>query len=405
MTAFILIAIIITIIAFFLLVFPLIRTRNTISYERHAQNIHYARERLQELEEQLKNATISATDYEALKLEIETTLAHDIDLASRTKLNQTVPAKRSNKLLISLLGVCLPVSALGFYLLTGTPEALDKTNAETQLSSEQVDQMILDIEEQLRKDPNNLRGWTLLSKTYLSLGRFEDARNGYLKVLELEGESASTYAALADATALMSGGEINSEASTYIQKALSLDANSQQALWLAGLGAVQNGANEIAQKHWNKLIGLLEGFPEQQNELRSIMQSTFADELELHTPQTKEPSTNAITIHVELAKGLTQQVNASDVVFVFARAAGGPPAPLAVKRITVDALPTTITLSDADAMMSQMTLSKFEDVVVSARISKSGNPIAQTGDIQSQALKTKNNTDDTINLVISDVVK
>jgi len=108
MTAFILIAIIITIIAFFLLVFPLIRTRNTISYERHAQNIHYARERLQELEEQLKNATISATDYEALKLEIETTLAHDIDLASRTKLNQTVPAKRSNKLLISLLGVCLP---------------------------------------------------------------------------------------------------------------------------------------------------------------------------------------------------------------------------------------------------------------------------------------------------------
>jgi len=125
LTIFIIIAALITLLALGLLIWPLKRTRNTISYERHAQNIHYAKERMAELDSQLKNAAISATDYEALKLEIESTLAQDIDMANQDQQTQQEQPRRSNKFAISLLGIFLPVSALGVYLLVGTPDAIN----------------------------------------------------------------------------------------------------------------------------------------------------------------------------------------------------------------------------------------------------------------------------------------
>jgi cytochrome c-type biogenesis protein CcmH len=76
------------------------------------------------------------------------------------------------------------------------------------------------------------------------------------------------------------------------------------------------------------------------------------------------------------------QVNADDTVFVYARAAEGPPMPLAVKRITVAELPTEVILDDSDAMTPAFALSGFDRVIVGARISGSGNAIAQPGDIE-----------------------
>lgn len=404
MSAFILIALLITLLALGLLIVPLVRTRNTLSYERHAQNIHYARERLQELEEQLKNASISATDYEALKLEIETTLAQDVDLAAGSDAQQSVQPRRSNKFMITLLSLFLPLAGIGFYLLAGTPETFAPERAEARPSAQQIDQLVNGIEARLARNPDDLRGWTLLSKTYLSLGRYADARIAYLRVLELGGESATTYAALADATALISGGEIDKETSDYIGKALTLDPSNQQALWLAGLGAAQQGRKQAAKQHWGKLVTLLDEFPEQQAELQSIISEAFG-ESQTTSPEAMQTPGVKLTIEVKIAEGMANAVAENDTVFVFARAAEGPPAPLAVKRLRVADLPISITLSDSDAMMAQLTLSKFEDVIVSARVSKSGQPIAQSGDIQSQAIATKHNAAEKLSLTISELVE
>ena len=55
--------------------------------------------------------------------------------------------------------------------------------------------------------------------------------------------------------------------------------------------------------------------------------------------------------------------------------------PLAVSRHTVGDLPLTVTLSDAQAMVETMKISDFTEVVVGARIAKSGNPVGQPGDL------------------------
>jgi cytochrome c-type biogenesis protein CcmH len=89
----------------------------------------------------------------------------------------------------------------------------------------------------------------------------------------------------------------------------------------------------------------------------------------------------SLKVSVSLDDNLKQQVSSENAVFIYAKATSGPPMPLAVKRLTVSDLPVTVELSDADAMIPTMMLSSFEEIIIGARVSKSGNPVAQPGDL------------------------
>lgn len=402
MTSFIICAVLITIATLALLIWPLKRTRNTISYERHAQNIHFARERLEELEAQLKNATISATDYEALKLEIESTLAHDLDIANSEKHRQQDAPRRTNKAAISALVISLPLSAIGFYLLSGTPEAI-VPQAKERLTSGEINTAIAEIEQRLNDNPDDLEAWKVTSRTYLALGKYAEAENAYKNILRLEGESAETFAALADTAGLKAGGQVTDASINYALKALKLNPSNRQALWLAGLGSAQRNDMPSARDFWSRLVPLLDSVPEQQQELRDIIAQSFQNS-EQNTPATNVQG-SGLTVNVSLSPEMAQLVDPQDIVFVFAKAKQGPPAPLAAKKLRVSDLPTVLNLTDSDAMMAQLTISKFDDILISARVSKSGQPIPQTGDLESVPVETKNDSQDNIEVQISYIIK
>lgn len=404
MTLFIICAALITVATLALLIWPLKRTRNTISFERHAQNIHFARERLEELEAQLENATITATAYEALKLEIESTLAHDLDIANSEKHRQQDAPRRSNKIAISLLIVGLPLSAIGFYFLAGTPEAieLNTIQASESLTPGQINSAIADIEQRLIDNPDDLEAWKVVARTYMALGEYAKAENAYQQILKLEGDSAETYAALADTSGLKANGQITDQAMSFAIKALGLNPNNRQALWLAGLGSAQRSNMADARQYWGNLVPLLDSVPQQQQELRDIIAQSFQEAGE---QQATSPTANRLSVTVSLSPEMAALADPNDVVFVFAKAKQGPPAPLAAKKLRVSDLPMTLSLSDSDAMIAQLTISKFEDIVVSARVSKSGQPIPQNGDLESKSVDTKNDSQENINVVISYSIK
>jgi cytochrome c-type biogenesis protein CcmH len=428
MLSFILIAVLITLLTLVLLVRPLLKTRNSFSYERQAQNIHFAKERLKELEQQLNNATISAADYEALKLEIESTLALDIDLTDEAQKPSEPAIDRRNGLLIGLLCIVVPLAGLAIYNITGTPAALSvqatgvAAQAGSTAQTADVESMLSALEDKLEENPNDIQGWAMLARSYYALGRYRDAINANAKLLELGGDNPDVYAAMADSSALLAKGVLAGQPSLYVEKALALQDDHPQALWLAGLAAAQTSNGDLARQYWNKLLPLLAGAPQQQQELQTIIDQSFdfsdpassAEKTATAADNNNKASASApsetttgpsISVRVSIDDALSSRVTTSDVVFVFARAKQGPPAPLAVRRLTVADLPTNITLSDRDAMMDQFKLSRFDVVLVSARVAKSGNPIAQAGDFQSVLFETQTSNPELIDLTISELVE
>jgi cytochrome c-type biogenesis protein CcmH len=75
-------------------------------------------------------------------------------------------------------------------------------------------------------------------------------------------------------------------------------------------------------------------------------------------------------------------VSPNDTLFVFARAKTGPKMPLAILRLTAKDLPTTFSLDDDMAMTPTMKMSSFPEVVIGARITKSGQAVPASGDLE-----------------------
>lgn len=437
MTAFILTAIALTLVAVYVLIRPLLKPYQGEDNQRRTQNIQYARERLSELQAQLESEEITSAEHADFKAEVEANLAADLDLANASIENvdgngSNVP----NAVIVTLVCCLVPFSALGLYLLTGNSQAISGTqmmapasSASTAATGEaanaDIDSLLSSLEQKLQSNPEDKQGWTVLARTYQQLGRYSDSVKAYKTLLELDPKNPDVYAGLADASALQAGGILAGQPASYVHEALKLDAQHAQALWLAGLAEVQDGNHAPALEYWDRLMPLLAEFPQQQAELRDVIRQTAeaaniardqftgsaATDVSSTNTDSDVPSTGAaadaigVSVSATIAPAVKQQVAPDTVVFIFARAQQGPPAPLAVKRLRVSDLPTTVRLTAQDAMMPQLSLSLFEDIVVSARISQSGNPIAQPGDFQSELVNTTNTETETINLLISERVE
>ena len=88
---------------------------------------------------------------------------------------------------------------------------------------------------------------------------------------------------------------------------------------------------------------------------------------------------------VRLAPALAMMAAPTDAVFIFARPAEGSRMPLAIVRKQVKDLPVDFVLDDSMAMSPGAKLSLFPQVVVSARVSKSGQAVPSAGDLSGQS--------------------
>jgi len=386
-----------------LLLWPLITKRHAASSNRSDQNLYFARNRLQELAAQHQQGAISDQEYQALKNEIESNLVDDINLNQNTQSAETDSESNSapdnNRALIISLCLSLPALAVLIYALTGTPEALQQNTA-SQASMEDIMAMVEKIETRLAAQPDDLAGWRVIAPIYKGLNQLERARRAYLQVISLGGADSATYAELADLLARISGGAFNAEARGYIEQSLALDDNNQMALWLAGVNAMQTAQPQAAVEYWQRLMPLLAGSPDQQQELSAIIAQAQAE-----TSSASSIVTDAsISVSVSLDDQLAAQAATDDVVFVVAQAKDGPRAPLAVRQLKVSDLPVVVKLSDQDAMLAQMTISAFDEIVVSARVSKSGQAIPQPGDLSSAQTPADKASTTTIELIINQIL-
>jgi cytochrome c-type biogenesis protein CcmH len=110
-----------------------------------------------------------------------------------------------------------------------------------------------------------------------------------------------------------------------------------------------------------------------------------------------------ITGVVILSPALANKAAPTDSVFLSAKEVSGSQAPIAVMRAQVKDLPIRFTLDDSKAMMPTMKLSDYKEVMVSAKISRSGNTMTQPGDLKGEVASVKVGTNG-VQVVIDKVV-
>jgi cytochrome c-type biogenesis protein CcmH len=364
------------------LLWPLARSpRASTAADAAAANAAVLRDSLAELERDNAAGTIAPAEYEQAKLELKRRLLEDTAVVE----GASPAAARRRPLAAVATAVALPVTAAGLYLLLGAPAALDPEQRQPQLGRADIEAMVEKLAQRLESRPDDAEGWAMLGRSYRVLGRDLEAAQAYAKAERVVNADPRLLVDYAESLALAHGGNLQGKPAELVARALELDPGNPLALMLSGAVAFQREDYAGAIRQWEKVRSLLS--PES-DEARAVDDSIAkARELAAATPPSKPAAGKAaaaakVAGTVRLADALASKVSPSDTVFVFARAASGPGAPLAALRRQVKDLPLAFALDDTMAMAPDRRLSGAGEVVVVARISRSGNPIAQSGDLQ-----------------------
>lgn len=286
------------------------------------------------------------------------------------------------------IAFALPLAAGGLYLLIGTPLALNDTADTTAPAT--LPQALTELRAHLVQQPDDLRGWTLLAQTSDMMHNPTDARDAYDHVLKLDPNNADAMVGWAESDSMLRADhQISPRAVELLKRAVQMQPDSQRGLWLLGIAQFQQGDYRTAASTWRLLQPQLE--PGSRVAKAVAEQITAADARAAGAPETAPsgPATTtasaSIQVQVSLAPALQGKLVKGDSLYVYARAPNGPPMPLAAIKLDASRLPTTVTLDDAMAMTPTQKLSSVNRVFVGARISHSGEPIAQAGDLEGNA--------------------
>jgi cytochrome c-type biogenesis protein CcmH len=366
--------------------------------ERRSLNLLIHRQRRQELG---ADAPDGAADPQ---------LAEELDRDLLTDLDTSAPAalKASSAGRASLMAGLVVAAALGIglYLHLGQPNLVAVTPAEARKapSGEDIAAGIQQLAEHLAKNPNDLEGWRLLARTLLATGQPDRAATAFDFAIKLAPDDLDLKASLAQALAETQKGSLQGRPAELAEEIVKRDPAHPTGLWLAGLAAAERRDVGRAVNYWQKLRSLLPPNSEDQQQIDQYItkvQGLKGTPAESPKPSASGESGASIRVKVTLAESLKSRTAPNDFVFIFARAASGPPMPLAVVRRQVRDLPVEVTLSDAMAMMPERKLSSFDQIVIGARVSKSGQPIPSSGDLQglSKPVSSKSTPTQTVEIL------
>jgi cytochrome c-type biogenesis protein CcmH len=289
--------------------------------------------------------------------------------------------------------VAVPLVTLGLYLKIGTPATLD--GVATQPPAMNIDQALADLRAHLAQQPDDLQGWLLLAQTTTAMHQPAAARDAYDHALKIDAGNADAMVGWAEADSMLQPTHVIGErARQLLQTAVGKQPDNQRGLWLLGISRFQQNEFADAAATWRHLLPLLQPGSAVANAVADQIKAAdarsggvAATAPNADTPALSRNKTHsaALQVNVQLAPALKTRIGRGGTLFIYARAPSGPPMPLAVTRMDANTLPVSVTLTDAMAMTPQRSLSSAPRVFVGARISHSGQAIAQPGDLEGDA--------------------
>ena len=382
---------------------------------------------LAQLDELIKAGSLTGRPAHQARDKIEAELLAAVLQPDTVAQPEAAAAKPSARLMLGLSAFVLLFGAVGYSWLGNrdglalAPGMADPAVAgagQQEIGAPQIEAMAQRLADRLKTQPDDAEGWAMLGRSYGVLERYPQALAAYQRVLDLRPQDAQAYADYADALGMSQGRKLDGEPEKMIARALQLDPDNMKALSLAGTIAFDRGDHTLAVQQWERAQRKLEPGSEMARRLQGgideARQRAGMPAVALAVPAAPSlaaspagpaaPASASVQAHISLAPALLTKAAPEDTVFIFARALQGPKAPLAILRRQVKDLPLEVTLDDSTAMSPALRLSTQTQVVIGARVSKSGQAMPQPGDLQGLSPTVSVGTRG-VQLVIADVVR
>lgn len=385
--------------------------------EHDAINITVYRDQLAELDKDLENDILNQEQYDKSKQELQQRMLQDVTEHEEVVLQKN--KKIYNIALSTVIALMLPLGAVFLYLNIGDTRGLlpqDQLASATQmnrgdggedLEGHDFSAALETLVARLSNNPEDIEGWVMLGRTYTAMERYTEASNTYAKLAELVPSNPQILSDYARVLGLKNQGTLAGKPTELLYEALKIDPEYPPALALAGHAEFEQEKYNEASVHWEKL---LETIPSDSPLAKSVKDSiaeakllasggkeNFSDQQVVASSEPAlqtdvQPVNNNTSTTETIALSVSGQVNIqpelasktapNDTLFIYARASAGPKMPLAILRLKASDLPTDFTLTDDMAMMPTMKMSSFPEIVIEARISKTGQAVPSSGDLQ-----------------------
>ena len=374
--------------------------------DRLALNKTLYRERAAELEQLLASGAIDAEEKARRDAENARRLLADVEHAEAR-----APVPTTRLPLVLSLSIALPLLAalvywqIGSFTQVKAWQSLDATEVGDQRNM--VD-MLLMLRTRLHDDPEDLEGWYLLGRSYLSMERPREALQAFDHARKLNPNEPDYLVAYAQTLRMAEQDAALPEVDRLLRQALQLDPNHEGARLLTAYRNMETGrfdeaiavftalkANRAADSESSAMLDKViadaraaqaragaAAAPAGAVSAGSVSGGSAGNAANAAAPQSAAASTESLSVAVSLAPALKGKAGEQARVFVFARAESGPGLPVAVAVLPVSALPTTVTLSDANAMNPAVKLSGQQRVTLVARVSMKGTVEPAPGDLE-----------------------
>ncbi len=275
-------------------------------------------------------------------------------------------------LLVGTSIVLITGSVAGLYYAVGSPDVPSGAS-----QAPDVNQMVASLAARLQQQPDDVNGWLMLGRSYMTLGNYTEAARAYDRAVQLESaQNAQTLVALGVALVEGNQRQITPRAVSMFENALAIEPNNPEALFWGGISAYQSGNPSLAADRWELLLGTN---PPQQ--VRDVLQERIAEWRGEPPPaMTPAAASTVVVAAVSLSADARAEWPADATIFIIARDPAQPSPPIAVTRRLLSELPFAVELGDQESMIPGRNLSAFAEFEMIARASVSGNPIAQAGD-------------------------
>lgn len=228
---------------------------------------------LAELEADREAGVISEQQFSTARIDLQRNLLETSDPSApavpRAASSWKIPAG-----VVSLL--VIPIAATLIYQEYGAGQAglnpppaaaAAAAAAQTGMGAD-VEAAVAALSRRLEQNPDDPNGWSLLGRSLLFLEQPRAAAAAFAQAIRYgAGNDPDVLVTYADLLGMLDGGDLSLRARPFLDRALVIDPNHTNALWLAGLAAYQDGDYEVTQGYWTQLASQ---FPPGSQESRLI---------------------------------------------------------------------------------------------------------------------------------------